>query len=146
MLIRLCFRVIQRQHYLLTHTSLSEPAAYDTARKELYRIRHYREIERRVAREEALSVGAFFGLGPMEIGMQLEDRAYEHWKEWAIKEAAALKQLQGSAYSGVGTEEAEEEMSAELEGEEREELDEVQESVAATRKGLEARGGAAVHP
>ncbi|KAK5171103.1 mitochondrial ribosomal small subunit component [Saxophila tyrrhenica] len=138
--------VIQRQQWLLTHTPLSSAAAYDQARKELYRVRHFQETEQRVAREEAQSVGAFFGLGPLEIGMQLEDKAYEDWKEWAIRETAALKQIQGSAYTGVGTEEAEDEMTPELGEGSAEELEVVKESIPSTQRGQRARGDAAIHP
>lgn len=134
--------MIQRQHWLLRHTALSTAAAYDKARKELYRVRHAQEIERRVAREEALNTGAFFGLGPLEIGMKLEDRAYENWRTWAEKEIVALKQLQGSAYTGTENEDA----AIELEQPEQEELQEVVDAVPATNRGLRAEGGAAVHP
>ena len=93
----------------MTHNALSPAAAYDLARKEFYRLRHSREIEARVAREEALSTGAFFGPGPNEIGMKLEDKEYEAWKAWAAKEIERMKQLQGSAYTGMENEEASEE-------------------------------------
>lgn len=135
--------VIQRQSYLLRHTSLTPAAAYDTARKELYRVRHYRETEARVAREEALAVGAYFGPGPLEVGMMLEDKAYEDWKLWAEQQTDAAKQLQSSAYSSAESEEAE--PAGELEGE-APELEEVAENVPATRKGQGALGGAAIHP
>lgn len=134
--------MIQRQNWLLTHTNLSPPAAYDQARKELYRVRHAREIEVRVAREEALSTGAMFGPGPLEIGMKLEDKAYEDWKEWAIKEIASLKQLQGSAYTGTESEDSEAEPTEESEAE----VQEVAASVPASRRGQTAQGGTAIHP
>ena len=50
--------------------------------------------------------------------MKLEDKAYEDWKAWAIKETAALKLLSNSAYSGNEEEENvvnEEEGSADME-------------------------------
>lgn len=121
-------------------TGLSNAAAYDTARKEFYRFRHNRETENRVAREEALATGAFFGPSPLDIGMKLEDQQYDAWKVWATKEIAALKQLQGSAYTGTEDEEASGEATM------QDDLQEVSESVPATRGGLQARGGAAVHP
>lgn len=139
------YRVVQRQNWLLANTSLSAPAAYDKARKELYRVRHFRETEQRVAHEEAQNVGAYFGLGPIEVGMQLEDRAYEDWKAWAIKRAAALKQLSADAYSGVGTEEAEEEMTPDTGGE-SEALQAVRSNIPGSKRGQEAKGGAIVHP
>ena len=70
----------------MNHTDLSLSAAYDQARKELYRYRHAQEVEQRVAREEALASGAFFGQGPLEIGNYLEDKQYEDWRKWAEKE------------------------------------------------------------
>jgi small subunit ribosomal protein S23 len=90
--------VVQRQAWLMREEELSEPAAYDKARTEYYNHKHSAEVEKRVAKEEAMAYGAFFGPGALEIGMQLEDQQYENWKEWAIKESNALKQLQSSAY------------------------------------------------
>ncbi|EMF08258.1 uncharacterized protein SEPMUDRAFT_14511, partial [Sphaerulina musiva SO2202] len=93
--------VIQRWQWLLQHTAMSNAAAYDMARKELYRFRHQKEVEARVAREESLAVGAYFGLGPLEVGEQLEDKAYENWKEWAVKETLAMRALGDSSYTGT---------------------------------------------
>ncbi|CZT24656.1 related to 37S ribosomal protein S25, mitochondrial [Ramularia collo-cygni] len=133
--------VIQRQQYLMHKQSLSEAAAYDRARKELYRFRHAREIEQRVAREEALSTGAYFGPGPLQTGMHVEDQMYEQWKAWAQNEIQAQKALAGSAYTG-----AEEEVGLDAEGgEESAALEEVAGSVPGSRGGVTARGGAAVH-
>ncbi|KAK5127541.1 hypothetical protein LTR85_006881 [Meristemomyces frigidus] len=134
--------VVQRQAYLMSR-GLSNAAAYDAARKEFYRFRHSRETETRVAKEEALATGAFFGPGPLDIGMKLEDQQYEAWKAWAAKEITALKQLQGSAYTGNENEEG---GVGALEDSTQEDLREVSESIPASRAGLEARGGAAVHP
>ena len=134
--------VVQRQHYLQTHSRLSPPSAYDQARKEFYRARHAREIETRVAREEALSTGAFFGLGPLEVGMMLENQAHEDWKAWAKREIAAQKQLQSSLITGTEIEEP----SMELSEEGAEELQEVEEAIPASKGGQDALGGAAIHP
>ena len=134
--------MIQRQNWLLRHTNLSNAAAYDQARKELYRIRHFRETEQRVAREEALSTGAFFGKGPLEIGMQLEDAAYEGWREWAKLQTIALKQMETADYTGLEAEES----ALEIEVEDQAELQEVAESVPASKGGQTARGGAAIRP
>lgn len=133
-------RVIQRQRYLMHNQSLSEPAAYDQARKELYRFRHAKEVQQRVAREEAMATGAYFGLGPLQVGMKIEDKMYDGWKEWAQKEITAQKALAGSAYTGN-----EEENALEIESGEGSALDEVAGSVPATRSGQTALGGAAVH-
>lgn len=134
-------RVVQRQQWLMHNEALSEAAAYDKARKELYRARHAREIEQRVAREEALATGAYFGPGPLQIGMKIEDQMYESWREWAQKEIIAQKALAGSAYTGM-----QQEADLDVEAGEGSALDEVQGSVPGTRGGQTALGGAAVHP
>lgn len=134
-------RVVQRQNYLL-RTGMRPAAAYDQARKELYRQRHAKEVEARVAREEAMATGAYFGPGPLQIGMQLEDKAYEDWKAWAEKEIVAAKQLQGSAYTGTENENAE----LEITEPEQAELQEVSDHIPATKAGQTAQGGAAIHP
>lgn len=99
------YSVVQRQAYLMS-VGHGVNAAYDIARKEFYRVRHANEVEARVAREEALSTGAFFGPGPNEVGEKLEDMAYEDWRQWAVKENSNLKQIQGAAYSGDEVEES----------------------------------------
>lgn len=123
---------------------LTRAKAYDIARKELYQARHAREIEQRVAKEEAQAMGSYFGLGPLEVGMQLEDQKYEEWRAWAEKEIAALKQLQGAAYTGMENEELD--LGSGGEEVQQSQLDEVSESVPTSRGGKEALGGAAVHP
>lgn len=113
------YSVIQRQLALLRpkHTTsggsatkkpnLTRAQAYDIARKEYYTARHLEEVEQRVAREEALATGAYFNKGPLEIGMGLEDKQFEDWKAWAIKEVERERQIAGSAYSGNIDEEVE---------------------------------------
>lgn len=96
---------MQRQAYLMS-TGLSESAAYDVARKELYRVRHFRETELRVAREEALATGAFFGMGPNEVGMMLEDQQFEDWKKWAAGQIDIAKAAESRAYTGSKAEDA----------------------------------------
>ena len=109
-------------------------------------MRHSRETEVRVAREEALSTGAFFGPGPLEIGMKLENAAYDDWKEWAKKEILAQQQLQGSAYTGTEAEDAPEIVDEGGLSSEQEEIQQVSESIPGSKGGQEARGGAAVIP
>lgn len=74
--------------------------AYDIARREFYNLRHKEDIERRVAVEEALSTGAYFGLTMNEISMQLEDKQYENWKAWAERQEASQLQ-RTAAFSGA---------------------------------------------
>lgn len=128
---------------------MSTAAAYDKARKELYRARHAREIEQRVAREEATYTGAHFGPGPVEIGMQLENQQYEQWRVWAEQETAALKQLQGSAYTGTENETAALELedgNRDTEAETMAGVEEVSGQIPASKRGQTAQGGAALHP
>lgn len=82
---------------------MTSSRAYDIARKEFYMLRRAEEIERRVAKEEALSTGAYFGKGALEVGMELEDQAYEAWKKWAYEQLEAIKLQKAGAYTGVGT-------------------------------------------
>ncbi|KAK3673845.1 mitochondrial ribosomal small subunit component [Recurvomyces mirabilis] len=134
--------VIQRQS-ALQRTGVPRSTAYDIARHELYRLRHSQETEVRVAREEALATGAFFGPGPNEIGMKLEDKQYENWRRWAEKEIAGIKQLQGSAYTGQEAEAGAAGGDGSPEG--RAEVEVVSQSVPGKRGGQEAKGGAGVH-
>jgi small subunit ribosomal protein S23 len=85
--------------YLMNHKNLSKAAAYDQARREFYVHRHKEDIERRIAREEALSTGAYFGPSAIDIGLKLEDEAFENWKVWAKKEAAVARQRDESSYT-----------------------------------------------
>ncbi|KJZ72716.1 hypothetical protein HIM_07908 [Hirsutella minnesotensis 3608] len=80
--------VVQRQMWLMKHQKMSLRRAYDTARREFYRLRQLEEIEQRIAIEEARYVGAYFGKTKLEIGMLLEDKEFENWKIWAGKQTA----------------------------------------------------------
>lgn len=94
--------VVQRQLWLLHNVEgISSSQAYDQARKEFYTLRHEEDIERRVAKEEALSTGAYFGKTVMAVGMELEDQTYESWKEWALKEIEVIDQQQSAIYTGI---------------------------------------------
>ena len=76
----------------------SKAAAYDQARREFYHYRHLDEIRTRIAREEAMHVGAYFGKGPLEVGMELENKAWEDWKAWAnqqIEEEQSVRAQMG---------------------------------------------------
>lgn len=103
--------VVQRQLWLMHSGGMSKSQSYDIARKEFYDLRQQEEIERRIAKEEAMWTGAYFGKSALEVGMELEDQAYEQWKEWAMKEVEALGRQSEAAYTGAGTpEEPEEEL------------------------------------
>ncbi|RFU36100.1 hypothetical protein B7463_g163, partial [Scytalidium lignicola] len=96
--------VVQRQLWLMHNVSdMTTSRAYDIARKEFYALRQEEEIERRIAKEEALSTGAYFGKGHLEVGMELEDKAYEQWKAWAAKQVEMIEMQRSAAYSGIPT-------------------------------------------
>jgi small subunit ribosomal protein S23 len=96
--------VIQRQLWLLHNVEgMTSKKAYDIARGEFYALRHQEDVERRVAKEEALSTGAYFGMSTLDIGMELEDQAYEEWKAWAMKEVELLAQQRDAAYTTFDT-------------------------------------------
>lgn len=84
----------------MKHRSLSKASAYDQARREFYHHRHIEDLRRRIAKEEALHVGAYFGKGPLEIGMELEDKSWESWKRWASKEIEEEQQSRAQLFSG----------------------------------------------
>lgn len=70
------------------------------ARKEFYDLRLQEDIERRVAKEEAMSTGAYFGPSQIEIGMELENKEFERWKRWAQKQVELQQQGSAAIYSG----------------------------------------------
>lgn len=92
--------VVQRQRWLIENQNISRGRAYEQARKELYALRLQEDVERRVAKEEALASGAYFGKSAAEIGMELEDKEYERWREWANKQYVEEMQRRLAAYSG----------------------------------------------
>ena len=85
----------------MNFAGMTKPQAYDLARKEFYALRHEEEVERRVAKEEALWVGAYFGKSVLEVGAELEDKTYEAWKAWATKEIETMEMQRDAAYTGI---------------------------------------------
>ena len=99
--------VIQRQLWLLYNVpNISRAQAYDMARKEFYDLRLQEDVERRVAKEEAMSTGAYFGPSQLEIGMELENKEFERWKQWAEKQVEFQQQQQAAMYTGGTTDNA----------------------------------------
>ncbi|KAL8797350.1 MAG: hypothetical protein Q9195_000504 [Heterodermia aff. obscurata] len=97
--------VIQRQLWLLDNVpNMTKASAYDQARKEFYKFRLHEDVRRRVAKEEALATGAYFHKSTLEVGMEIEDRQYEEWKEWAITRVKELEQKQNAMYTGQDNE------------------------------------------
>ena len=83
---------------------MTQERAYDKARKEFYQLRLQEDVQRRVAREEALATGAYFHKSTLEVGMELEDKQYEEWKAWAIKQVKEAEQRQNAMYTGQDNE------------------------------------------
>lgn len=92
--------MVQRQLWLIENQAISPQRAYDQARKEFYALRLQEDVERRVAKEEALATGAYFGKSVLESGMKLEDEEYNRWKLWAEQKAIEKKQRQFAVYGG----------------------------------------------
>lgn len=84
----------------MKHKAYPKALAYDTARREFYKHRHLEDVRRRIAKEEALHVGAYFGKGPLEIGMELEDKSFENWKQWAAQQIEDEQQMRAQLFSG----------------------------------------------
>ncbi|KAK2592611.1 mitochondrial ribosomal small subunit component [Conoideocrella luteorostrata] len=97
--------VVQRQLHLMENENMSKRKAYDTARREFYRLRHEEEVEKRVTLEEAKHVGAYFGKSRLDVGMQLEDQEFENWKTWAGKQTANREARSNSEIETFGAEE-----------------------------------------
>jgi small subunit ribosomal protein S23 len=130
---------------------LTKEAAYDQARKEHYNDRHRQEIESRIAKEEALAMGAQFGASALEIGMQLESSEFDRWKTWAQEQVTLMEQARSAAYTGLPSASANGELDTPGEGDPEKNTSNaaaelVGDSIPSTRKGQEARGGAAFRP
>ncbi|KAJ1325121.1 Mitochondrial ribosomal protein S25 [Microdochium nivale] len=112
--------VIQRQMWMMYNIEgMTRVKAYDAARREFYQIRQEEDVERRIAAEEARAVGAYFGKGFLQVGLELEDREFESWKKWAGKQIEIVRTEQTSAYTSFGEEDAAEpEVDAEIAEEE----------------------------
>lgn len=92
--------------WLMRNKRMSKASAYDQARREFYQYRHLNEIRNRIAKEEALHVGAYFGKGPLEVGIELEDKAWESWKAWANQQIEEEASMRAQMFSGPQNEDA----------------------------------------
>ena len=72
-------------------SGMPKDEAYDIARREFYALRQEEEVERRIAKEEAQFVGAYFGKTRLEIGHELEGKEFERWKTWAASEIERIR-------------------------------------------------------
>lgn len=88
----------------MENKGLTRSEAYDIARKEFYDLRMEEDIERRIAQEEALAVGAQFGKTYLEVGIELEDKALAEWKVKAL-EVLTIRRGRMAAFSGASMDE-----------------------------------------
>lgn len=92
--------VVQRQKHLLENVpDITIDQAYDIARKEFYTLRRQEAIRRRVAREEALHMGATPEKSILQWSMQIENKQYDNWEEWSRAQVMELMQ-KNAAFSG----------------------------------------------
>lgn len=119
----------------MNNEGLSSAEAYDKARKEFYALRHQEEVEHRVAKEEALSTGAYFGMSVLDIGMQLEDKEYERWKDWAAKNVQNMAERRAA---GLARATSLDEMSEAEESEEED--DDLAEDLLSVPESMEEKG------
>ena len=96
-----CFSVIRRQLWLIENEGKDPQAAYDIARREFYRQRMRQDIERKVAKEEAMHVGAYFQKSTVAWGMELEDRKFYGFKEWATRRLVMTENARQAMVLGV---------------------------------------------
>lgn len=125
--------------------------AYDQARRELYDMRHDQQVEQRIAREEAMAVGGYFGLSQNEIGMGLENKTFDHWREWAEGQVVIMEQAKSAAYTGGGGSQGgtttKDDGVESVEGEQSSAVtEEVERNVPGSKQSQQALGGAATHP
>lgn len=102
--------VVQRQKYLLENVpDITVDEAYDIARKEFYTLRRQEAIRRKVAKEEALHMGATPEKSILQWSMQIENKHYNEWEEWSRGQVMELMQ-KNAAFSGEVAPKAEERM------------------------------------
>lgn len=102
--------VVQRQKWLLENVpDITMDEAYDVARKEFYTLRRQEAIRRKVAREEALHMGAQPEKSILQWSMQIENKHYDDWEVWSREQVMELTQ-KNAAFSGEVAPRAEERM------------------------------------
>ncbi|KAI0407816.1 37S ribosomal protein S25 [Xylaria palmicola] len=95
--------VVQRQMWMMYNVQgMTEAKAYDMVRREFYALRHAEDVERRIAKEEAMKVGAYFGKSALQVGMEIEDLQYDNWKKWAGRQIQTVHAAQDAAYTNFG--------------------------------------------
>lgn len=89
--------VVQRQVWLMEQKNLTKDEAYEQARREFYEERLREDVERRVAKEEATSTGAYFGKTMIGIGNDLEDQQFDKFRAWAEKTVTEQEQSRSAS-------------------------------------------------
>ena len=88
-----------------------------------------------------MATGAYFHKSTLEVGMELEDRQFEEWKAWAVKQVELAEQRRNAMYTGQENEAMD--LSAE-DPETEAAVDEI--GGAVPDQGQSAQGGAIVLP
>ncbi|KAI1269351.1 37S ribosomal protein S25 [Xylariaceae sp. FL1019] len=95
--------VVQRQLWMMQNVAgITQSQAYDIVRREFYELRQQEEIESRIAKEEAMHVGSYFGKTYMQIGVELEGKQFDIWRKWAGKQIDLVRNEQDAAYTNFG--------------------------------------------
>lgn len=105
--------------------------AYDKARKEFYDVRQRQDIERQVAKEEAIHYGAYFDVGEIERSLKEEDKQFAAWKEFAKKDVEMAAHQQAGAYRGNNPSEIAEAIAVSSEAEAEQVIEEEADSAVA---------------
>jgi len=77
-----------------------EQIAYDQARKEFYKYRLERDVEREVCKEEALHWGARFSPSDIQNALKYEDKSFEDWRQFAQTNVEEMRQRRQGMFSG----------------------------------------------
>lgn len=102
--------VVQRQLYLLNNVpDITVDQAYDVARREFYTLRRQEEVKRRIAKEEAMHMGAEPEKGVLEWSVPIEDAMYKDWEDWS-KQQVSEQISRNAAFSGAVTAPGEQEV------------------------------------
>ena len=78
--------VVQYQLWLMNCQHLPERTAYQMATQKFYSVRIGQDIDRRIAKEEQEAFGLEFFPGPVDVGVELEQKQIADWREKAAKQ------------------------------------------------------------
>ena len=103
--------VVQHQLWLMTrHTPpYDREQAYSIAIKQFKRLRMEEAVERKIAVEEALTFGARFNKTELHVGLELENKVLEGWREKVVAARALTSPGASPISSSQGRDEEEDE-------------------------------------